>query len=91
MSQSYMTFPHFLFFSICRKLFGWYVRVCTMEGRRGGEGRGCARGRERMAAEPLGLGVCVIAAVRSGLHAATPSRRRALHRPDLNVKCERLH
>lgn len=90
MSQSYMTFPHFLFFSICGKLFGWYVCVCTREGRRGGEGRGRARGRKRRAAEPLGLGVCAIAAARSGLHAATPSRRRALHRPDLNVKCERL-
>lgn len=44
MSQSYMTFPHFLIFSICRKLFGWYVCVCTREGRRGREGRDVPEG-----------------------------------------------
>lgn len=47
MSQSYMTFPHFIFFSICRKLFGWYVRVCVHQGGREGRRgeRVCKRGR----------------------------------------------
>lgn len=92
MSQSYMTFPHFIFFSICRKLFGWYVRVCA-PGRAGGEerGEGVQEGESAWQQQTQGLGIHAIAAERGRCcQAATPSRRRALRRPDLNAKCRGL-
>lgn len=52
-----MAFPHFTFSSICRKLFGWYVRV-RAPGRAGGA-RGAQEGRGRTAGAGTALGsVC---------------------------------